>query len=121
MYVYATPLCQDGFQKELSTSKQARGSVQFSLNEPKSWDLIKRIVKFRVKQQDEPVSGCLAGLSAPGRNALQKSGIKTLQDLLNILRQKFRNCTQPSKNIFFPMPQNALKEKRLNFSKVKKA
>jgi uncharacterized protein YdhG (YjbR/CyaY superfamily) len=36
------------FKRELSSYKQAKGSVQFSLDEPMPLDLIARIVRFRV-------------------------------------------------------------------------
>lgn len=38
------------FKKELSPYKQAKGSVQFPWNKPIPYGLIKRIVKYRVKQ-----------------------------------------------------------------------
>ena len=38
------------FKKELSKYKGAKGSVQFPLDKPMPLDLIKRIVKFRVKE-----------------------------------------------------------------------
>ncbi len=42
------------FKRELSKYKNAKGSVQFPLDEPLPVELIKRMVKFRVK---ENVSG----------------------------------------------------------------
>ncbi len=47
---YATPTGHEAFAKELSKYKQGKGSVQFPLNKPMPWDLIKRIVEFRVKE-----------------------------------------------------------------------
>lgn len=44
---YATPTGHEAFAEELSKYKQGKGSVQFSLNEPIPFDLIKRIVIFR--------------------------------------------------------------------------
>jgi len=41
------------FKKELSAYKSAKGSVQFPLDQPLPLPLIKRIVKFRVQQQDK--------------------------------------------------------------------
>ena len=38
------------FKKELSAYKGAKGSVQFPLDKPIPYDLIARIVKFRVKE-----------------------------------------------------------------------
>jgi len=47
---YATPTGNEQFASELSTYKQGKGSVQFPLNKPMPLDLIKRIIKFRVKE-----------------------------------------------------------------------
>jgi uncharacterized protein YdhG (YjbR/CyaY superfamily) len=47
---YATPKGHEEFKEELSTYKQGKGSVQFPLNKPIPYDLIKRIVEFRVKK-----------------------------------------------------------------------
>lgn len=38
------------FQKELSKYKNAKGSVQFSIDKPLPISLIKKMVKFRVKE-----------------------------------------------------------------------
>ena len=46
---YATPTGHAEFADELAKYKQGKGSVQFPLNEPIPYDLIKRIVVFRVK------------------------------------------------------------------------
>lgn len=50
---YATPNGHEAFKKELSVYKQGKGSVQFPLNEPLPLSLVSKIVKFRVKQNDE--------------------------------------------------------------------
>ena len=44
---YATPTGHKAFAEELSQYKQGKGSVQFPLNEPIPFDLIKRIIIFR--------------------------------------------------------------------------
>ena len=40
----------EAFKKELAPFKQAKGTVQFPLDKPIPFDLVKKIVKFRVKQ-----------------------------------------------------------------------
>jgi uncharacterized protein YdhG (YjbR/CyaY superfamily) len=45
---YATPTGHREFTDELSNYKQGKGSVQFPLNKAIPFDLIKRIVEFRV-------------------------------------------------------------------------
>jgi len=47
---YATPTGHEQFSNELSVYKQGKGSVQFPLDKPMPYDLIKRIVEFRVKE-----------------------------------------------------------------------
>lgn len=49
---YATPTGHSAFKKELSGYKTGKGSVQFPLTEPLPLDLIKRIVQFRVKENE---------------------------------------------------------------------
>lgn len=47
---YATPAGNEAFKKELSVYKGAKGSVQFPLNKPMPYELIKDMVVFRVKE-----------------------------------------------------------------------
>jgi uncharacterized protein YdhG (YjbR/CyaY superfamily) len=47
---YATPSGHEAFRKELSQYKSAKGSVQFPLDEPIPYDLIKKIVIFRKEE-----------------------------------------------------------------------
>jgi uncharacterized protein YdhG (YjbR/CyaY superfamily) len=46
---YATPTGHSEFEKELSKYKKGKGSVQFPLDKPMPFNLITKIVKFRVK------------------------------------------------------------------------
>jgi uncharacterized protein YdhG (YjbR/CyaY superfamily) len=50
---YPTPGGMEAFQKELSSYKQAKGSVQFPIDQPLPLPLIRRIVEFRVKENVE--------------------------------------------------------------------
>lgn len=49
---YATPTGNSAFKKELSKYKTGKGSVQFPFSEPLPLDLIKKIVLFRVKENE---------------------------------------------------------------------
>jgi uncharacterized protein YdhG (YjbR/CyaY superfamily) len=42
----------EAFKKELSPFKQSKGTVQFPIDKPIPFDLVKKIVKFRVKQNE---------------------------------------------------------------------
>jgi uncharacterized protein YdhG (YjbR/CyaY superfamily) len=47
---YPVPTGIEKFKKELSVYKQGKGSEQFPLDQPMPYDLITKIVKFRVKE-----------------------------------------------------------------------
>ncbi len=47
---YPTPSGIEKFKKELSPYEGAKGSVKFPLDQPIPYDLISRIVKFRVEE-----------------------------------------------------------------------
>lgn len=49
---YATPSGHSEFKEELSGYKQGKGSVQFPLNKPIPYELIVKIVKFRVGENN---------------------------------------------------------------------
>ncbi len=49
---YATPTGHIEFQEELSKYKQGKGSVQFPIDDIIPYDLIGRIVKFRVSENN---------------------------------------------------------------------
>jgi uncharacterized protein YdhG (YjbR/CyaY superfamily) len=42
----------EAFKKELFPFKHAKGSIQFPLDKPIPFDLVKKIVKFRVKENE---------------------------------------------------------------------
>lgn len=48
--VYPTPDGIEAFQAELSVYKNSKGAVQFPLGQPMPWELIRKIVKYRVAQ-----------------------------------------------------------------------
>lgn len=47
---YPTPSGIENFKNELSSYEQAKGSVQFPLDQPIPYDLISKMVAFRVKE-----------------------------------------------------------------------
>jgi len=50
---YATPTGHEAFKDDLSSYKQGKGSVQFPLNRPIPYELIERIVKFRIAENSQ--------------------------------------------------------------------
>ncbi len=47
---YPTPSAIEKFKRQISVYHNAKGSVQFPLNQPIPYDLITKIVQFRVKE-----------------------------------------------------------------------
>lgn len=47
---YPTPSGTTAFQKELSPYKSGKGSIRFPLDKPIPYDLIEKIILFRVKE-----------------------------------------------------------------------
>ena len=50
---YPIPSGIEAFKKELSSYKQGKGSVQFPIDKPIPYDLVKKIVKYRVTENLE--------------------------------------------------------------------
>lgn len=50
---YALPSGNVAFQKELSQYKMGKGSIQFPIDKPMPLDLIAKIVRFRVQENEE--------------------------------------------------------------------
>ena len=48
---YPTPACIEKFEKELAPYKAGKGSVQFPLDEPIPFDLVRRIVLHRTQEK----------------------------------------------------------------------
>ena len=54
---YPIPSGIEAFKKELSSYKQGKGSVQFPMDKPIPYDLVKKIVRYRVKENPEKIKG----------------------------------------------------------------
>jgi uncharacterized protein YdhG (YjbR/CyaY superfamily) len=50
---YPTPSAINAFHTELSSYKLAKGTVQFPTGEPIPFDLVRKIVRYRVKENTE--------------------------------------------------------------------
>ncbi len=62
---YPVPSGVEAFKDELAIYKQGKGSVQFPLDRPMPYDLISRIVRFRVQEN-------LANAAAKGKRTTQE-------------------------------------------------
>ena len=54
--LYALPSAVVNFKKELSRFKTSKGTIRFPLDKPKPPELVKKIIKFRVKENLKKVS-----------------------------------------------------------------
>jgi uncharacterized protein YdhG (YjbR/CyaY superfamily) len=50
IWFYATPNGHEQFKQELSPYKQGKWSVQFPLDEPMPYDLMQKIINFRIEE-----------------------------------------------------------------------
>jgi uncharacterized protein YdhG (YjbR/CyaY superfamily) len=50
--LYPTPSATGAFAKELEPYESGKGSIKFPLDTPIPYDLIRRIVEFRVKEEE---------------------------------------------------------------------
>ena len=64
--LYPAPRTQKLFKKELSVFKGGSGTIQFPNDKPIPLDLVKRIVKFRMKENEEKYN-----LKAAAKKALK--------------------------------------------------
>jgi uncharacterized protein YdhG (YjbR/CyaY superfamily) len=70
---YPTSSGIEAFKNELSSYKWSKGTVQFSLDKPIPYDLVEKIVRFRVKEN-------LGSLSQYAHNATPGISIKKMKD-----------------------------------------
>lgn len=73
---YPAPSGIKKFTKELAPYSVSTGAIQFPLNKPLPFALIKKITLFRVRENNP-----FSKLSAPALRALASANIQTLKDL----------------------------------------
>ncbi|MDB4940271.1 MAG: hypothetical protein JWO40_696 [Candidatus Doudnabacteria bacterium] len=112
---YATPSGNQAYKKELSVYKSGKGSVQFPIQKPLPWELIKKIVQWKANEiAKKPQTNEFPKLSAPAMRALQNAKIRTLKDLSRWDENKLLQLhgLGPSS---IPLLHKALKSKGLSF------
>jgi uncharacterized protein YdhG (YjbR/CyaY superfamily) len=96
---YPAPSGITVFKQELSVYESGKGSIQFPMDKEIPFDLISRIVQFRVQENLEKVKSKTKGssksiegfphsLGAPAKRALENNGIKTLKQLSQYREQE---------------------------------
>ncbi len=118
---YPTASGIETFKKQLMVYKHAKGSVQFPLDEPMPFDLITKIVQYRLKQNSEaqnkkPPAEFFAAVAAPVRRALENKGIKTVQQLSKFTEAEILALHGIGKTAI-PKLREALKKAGLSFKK----
>lgn len=51
--IYALPSAHSAFKEKLKNYKQGKGSVQFPLHQPIPYDLIEKMIRFRVLENEK--------------------------------------------------------------------
>lgn len=77
--VYPAPRTAPSFKKELDRYKGGKGTVQFPLNEPLPLDLIKRMVKYRLAENEEKILAKKKKPVAKKKTAPKKATKKTVK------------------------------------------
>lgn len=72
--LYPAPRLHAEFKKELANYKGGKGTVQFPLDEPLPFDLIKRIIDFR-KKENETAFAAKAVKKSTAKKATKKKAI----------------------------------------------
>lgn len=86
---YPAPRQVPLFKEELSHYKGGKGTIQFPLDQPLPLDLVTRIIKFRINENQQKIKkpsldsqdNFLSLLSAPAQRALKNKNITTLRQL----------------------------------------
>jgi uncharacterized protein YdhG (YjbR/CyaY superfamily) len=66
--IYPAPRGNEAFRKELSAYKGGKGTLQFPIGEPIPYDLIARITKFRLAENEKKAADKIKKAVPSGRN-----------------------------------------------------
>ena len=113
---YPTPEPLKMFAKEVSKYRFSKGAVQFSFDEPIPFNLVQKMVLWRVKQLS-PQEDLLSILSSPARRALENAKIYTLEHLAEYTEKEILEFHGMGKSSL-PKLRQALNSKELSFAKA---
>lgn len=119
---YPAPSGIEAYKNQLSVYEGAKGSIKFPIDKPLPFDLISKIVKFRVKENldkaaaKKPNGGFLTSLSAPAKRALENKGITTLKQLSKYTEKDILELHGVGASSI-PKLRNALVNEKLSFKK----
>lgn len=105
------------FSKDLKDFKFAKGSIQFPHDQPLPMDLIKRIISYRVLDNEKKAGvAFLELLPSPAKRALEGSGINNLKKLAKYSEQQLLELHGFGKSSL-PVIKEALAEAGLSLKK----
>ena len=100
---YPTPSAMLHFQKELAPYPSAKGSVQFLLNQPMPWDLIRDMVLFRVAEVQGKKNAAVAKSPARSKTAnAPKTTRTTSTDAGNTSKQTAEGAARKNRKLSRP-------------------
>jgi len=126
---YATPTGHATFKKELANYKTGKGSVQFPITEPLPLDLVKRIVQFRVKENEAKAAGKSVALKSKPAKLTDEEQVKAwlskldppIKKEIEAVRQIIRNsAAKLHERIKWNAPSYYYKEDILTFGPYQK-
>lgn len=100
---YPTPSAMLHFQKELAPYPSAKGSVQFPLNQPMPWDLIRDMVLFKVAEAQGKKTAAVAKSPARSKTAhAPKTTRTTSADVTNTSKQPAESAAGKNRKLSKP-------------------
>ncbi len=123
---YPVPSGIEAFNDRLAGYRGGKGSVRFPLDQPMPLELIRDVVLFRVRENQEKAGKkkvlkasqtgpvFLAGLPAPARRALARRGISTADQLAAFTEKEIQDLHGIGKTVM-PILKNALEHAGLAF------
>lgn len=116
--VYPAPRGVEQFKAELAVYKGGKGTIQFPLNKPIPFGLIRRIVKYRVKENMKSEND-LPKLAAPAQRALASAGVQRLAQLTKFNEDEIKHWHGIGPNALDQL-RRALGENGLSFAKPRR-
>lgn len=114
--IYPAPRGVEQFKAELAVYQGGKGTIQFPLNKPIPFGLIRRIVKFRIKQQPK---SALPKLAAPAQRALASAGVQRLAQLTKFSEDEVKHWHGIGPNALKQL-RRTLRENGLSFAKTRR-
>jgi uncharacterized protein YdhG (YjbR/CyaY superfamily) len=117
---YPTPSAMLHFQSELAPYPSAKGSVQFPLNQPIPWKLIREMVLFRVAEVQAATSAAVARSSASTKTTTPLKKTRTASTVAaNASKQAAEVSTAKTRKVTKPDASTAKTDRSVRAKKTK--